>query len=215
MKDKAGLAPSFGQVFGVVKWFFSSYTRVLAGVLVAFTSIFLLIGYENRRDIYTIAVRELFFRQARLNEKVFEREAKLLIDRTGASSVVITSLENMLSKTTVFVYTKNGGVVKDFEGVTEELFPTDGKRGETDELRYFKQIKNVVAGGMVCDKHVPDSATGEYLEATGVTWGCAISIPPKARSLIGALTVGFTQEQKKTYFLESSMHNMANRILLD
>jgi hypothetical protein len=129
-------------------------------------------------------------------------EPEIVVDRLPQ---VIEGLSGELKTKTIFVWSFNvtgdtkrpiyvsiDGIRRpELEGKVEPLFP-DSHEGRD-------QIIKLIQGDLYC---APENYMARYrpvLRESGVEWGCAVSIPPEYRSIIGAITVGFTSNRSSDY----------------
>lgn len=176
-----------GVVVGLAKWFFEKMTwRKIAqiAVLSALCGISYFV-WEARWKLSALAVNHW-------------GEPEIQMDRLPA---VVEGLAAELQPDSIFVWSANvgsdtrrpmfvwlDGVRRpELEGGVEPLFPDDAAR--------MGLVVQLIRGEEFCLKHAPWSPVGKVLASNGVSWICAVGIPPEYASLVGVITVGFKEKR--------------------
>ena len=82
------------------------------------------------------------------------------------------------------------------EALYAELSPMDTPKEFKQKSTYNNSVHIVQMGRVVCDDQTPSSKLDDHLTDIGVTWGCAIGIPPGiSKYFIGAILVGYKDKQ--------------------
>ncbi|MNF85503.1 hypothetical protein D3C84_679020 [compost metagenome] len=126
-------------------------------------------------------------------------EPEIKMERLPA---VVDGLATELSPDSIFVWSANVGSDTrrpmlvwidgkrrpELEGGVEPLFPDDPAR--------MGVVVRLIRGEEFCLEHAPWSPVGKVLASNGVSWVCAVGIPPEYASLVGVITIGFREKRE-------------------
>ncbi|MFJ7316766.1 hypothetical protein ACIQVE_29380, partial [Pseudomonas sp. NPDC098747] len=56
-------------------------------------------------------------------------------------------------------------------------------------------VARLIKGKEFCEEFEPRASIRDAIKRAGVVWGCAVGIPPEMTTLIGAITVGFSEKR--------------------
>jgi hypothetical protein len=79
----------------------------------------------------------------------------------------------------------------ELESGVEPLFPDSPAR--------MAKIVQLIRGEALCDDWTLWSKISRPIKDTGVVWGCAVGIPPGMGTLVGVITVGFSERLPDDY----------------
>jgi len=123
-----------------------------------------------------------------MNSDKFEPAARLILKSTGATMVVIFSVDTILGKRVVErIYLSDGSRYKDFDGYDVGLF--------TKNIDNNNDIIRLMANEIPCGEYPKaQSEIGLWYKSLGVNYTCRISVPPDQNQFIGQITVGWKEK---------------------
>lgn len=137
-----------------------------------------------------------------MNHAKYDDVARLLIKTTGASTIVIFSVDTILGKRVVErAYIADGSKFKDFDGIDVGLF--------SKNVANNNDIIRLMANEVPCsDYPKAQSEIGLWYKTQKITYTCRISVPPDHNQFIGQITIGWKekpQDPEDILMIASSM----------
>lgn len=180
-----------GSLIALAKWFLCRLTwKLIAQLLVMVLLGGILYGaWEARTKLLSDALNHW-------------GQPEIVLDRLPA---LLDGLVNELQPDSVFVWAASAasdtrrpimvwikGVRRpELEGRVEPLFPDNPER--------MSSVVRLIHGEEFCIDFSPWSVTGKALTEAGITWMCAVGIPPDDAHLVGVITVGFANKRPDEY----------------
>jgi hypothetical protein len=142
-------------------------------------------AWEARWQLYSAAVSR--WAEPEIVEDRLPQVIDELISELKPKAIYVWSF-NVTGDTKRPIYVSIDGMRRpELEGRVEPLFP-DSQEGRD-------QVIALIQGNLYCSGHNHMARDRQIFEETGVVWGCAVSIPPEYRAIIGAISVGFTSDR--------------------
>lgn len=179
----------YREAVGLLKWLLGSWKRILALLVLTILGGLCYFTWEARWQLYSEAVSR--WAEPEIIEDRLPQVIDELITELKPKTIYVWSF-NVTGDTKRPIYVSIDGVRRpELEGRVEPLFP-DGQEGRD-------QIINLIQGSLYCSSHNHMARDRPILRESGVVWGCAVSIPPEYRAIIGAITVGFTSDRSSDH----------------
>jgi hypothetical protein len=123
-----------------------------------------------------------------MNADRYEPAARLILKTTGATVVIIFTVDTILGKRIVErAYLADGTRYKDFDGYDVGLF--------TKNIHNNNDIIRLMANEVPCSEYPQaQSEIGLWYKSIGVNYMCRISVPPDQNQFIGQITVGWKEK---------------------
>ena len=123
-----------------------------------------------------------------MNPDRFEPAARLILKSTGATVVVIFTVDTILGRRVVErAYLSDGSRYKDFDGYDVGLF--------TKNIANNNDVIRLMANEIPCGEYAKaQSEIGLWYKSFGVNYTCRISVPPDQNQFIGQITVGWKEK---------------------
>lgn len=127
-----------------------------------------------------------------MNTSKYDDVARLLIKSTGASTIVIFSVDTILGKRVVErAYIADGSKFKDFDGIDVGLF--------SKNVANNNDIIRLMANEVPCsDYPKAQSEIGLWYKTQQITYTCRVSVPPDSNQFIGQITLGWKEKPQES-----------------
>ena len=172
-------------VLGILSYIDSPFKLgvVILLAFLGFTGYFI---YQNQEVMIGAYIRSK--ERPTMNADRYEPAARLIMKTTGATVVVIFSVDTILGKRVVErAYLADGSRYKDFDGYDVGLF--------TQNINNNNDIIRLMANEIPCgDYPKAQSEIGLWYKSIGVNYTCRISVPPDKNQFIGQITVGWNEK---------------------
>ena len=180
-----------GAGIGLLKWFVDRLSWRLIAQLAVLT---LLCGtsyltWESRGRLTTLALDK--FGQPSIQPELFPQLIEGLVADLAPDSIFVWSANPGRDTRRPMLVWIDGKRRTELEDRVEPLFPDDPNK--------VGLVVQLLRGEEFCVDHAPWSPIGKILASDGITWVCAVGIPPEETSLVGIITVGFREKRLAEY----------------
>ncbi|HWH89658.1 MAG TPA: hypothetical protein VNV36_23145 [Pseudomonas sp.] len=177
------------ETVGLFKWVLGSWRRL--GMLVVLTVFagFSYFVWEEREKISSAAASR-WANPEIIEERLPDVVAGLTTELNPKTIYVWSA--NVAGNTRRPIYVWIDGVRRpELEGKVEMLFP--------DDSQGIGHVARLIKGQEFCEAFEPRESIREAVKQANVNWWCVVGIPPEMTTLIGAITVGFSEQRPEDF----------------